>query len=74
MRVLANYPMKVHRIAIFMFVPDFETLIADEALLMRILARRIESPPAGRYLNRLGSFILRRPSSPSTPAHTALCQ
>jgi hypothetical protein len=32
MRVLANYPMKVHRIAIFMFVPDFEALIADEAL------------------------------------------
>jgi hypothetical protein len=33
MRVLVNYPMKVHRIAIFMFVPDFEALIADEALL-----------------------------------------
>jgi hypothetical protein len=32
MRVLANYPMQVHRLAIFIFVPDFEALIADEAL------------------------------------------
>jgi hypothetical protein len=73
MRVLANYPVKVHRLAIFIFVPDFEARIADEALLMRTLARRIETPTAGRYLDGLGSFILRRPSSLSTPAHTARC-
>jgi hypothetical protein len=34
MRALANYPMKVHRLAIFIFVPDFDPFIADEALLI----------------------------------------
>ena len=57
MRALANYPMKVHRIAIFIFVPDFDPFIADEALLMRTVARRIESPPAGRYLEDVSEVL-----------------
>ena len=49
----------VHRIGIFIFVPDFEALIADEKLsLMQTLARRIESPPEGRYVQELSNIIV----------------